>query len=144
MAATVPPWSCESTGSSATPWRWPGLSALVVGSYLAVLAVAGRETARDSRPLVLTAMVAGGRRRPRPPTLPTATARTHQPGLYGERIAPEETLRTFGQRLTRAMPLDELLLQLVESLRKSMALSAAEVWTGVDGTYELVNGVPHR
>ncbi len=53
--------------------------------------------------------------------------------VYGERVAPDETLRTFGQRLTRSIPLDELLLQLAESLRKSMVLVSAEVWTGQDG-----------
>jgi signal transduction histidine kinase len=40
--------------------------------------------------------------------------------------------------------MDELLLQLAESLRKSMVLVSAEVWTGQDGHYELAAGVPHR
>ena len=64
--------------------------------------------------------------------------------VYGEQQAPEESLRTFGQRMTRAIPMDELLLQLVESLRKTMRLASAEVWTGVDGRYEVAAGVPHR
>ena len=38
--------------------------------------------------------------------------------VYGERHAPDEVLRTFGSRLTRALPLDELLLQLAESLEE--------------------------
>ena len=49
--------------------------------------------------------------------------------VYGERHAPDEVIRTFGSRLTRALPLDELLLQLAESLKKTMSLSVAEVWT---------------
>ena len=40
--------------------------------------------------------------------------------------------------------MDELLLQLVESLRKAMVLVSAEVWTGQDGHFELAAGVPHR
>jgi signal transduction histidine kinase len=64
--------------------------------------------------------------------------------VYGERTAPDETLRTFGQRLSRSIPLDELLLQLAESLRKSLLLAGAEVWTGRDGHYERAAGVPHR
>ena len=64
--------------------------------------------------------------------------------VYGERVSPDELLRTFGQRLTRSIPMDELLLQLTESLRKSMVLKSAEVWTGQDGRFELVAGVPHR
>ena len=63
--------------------------------------------------------------------------------VYGERVAPDEALRTLGSRLTRAIPLDELLLQLAETLRKSMAASA-EIWTGPDGHYELAAVVPHR
>lgn len=39
-------------------------------------------------------------------------------------------------------PLDELLLQLAESLRKTMALAAAEVWTAGDGIYERAVSVP--
>ena len=50
--------------------------------------------------------------------------------VYGERHAPDEVLRTFGSRLSRAIPMDELLLQLAESLRKTLALTRAEVWTG--------------
>ena len=64
--------------------------------------------------------------------------------MYGERFSPDELLRTFGQRLTRSIPMDELLLQLVESLRKAMVLVSAEVWTGQDGHFELAAGVPHR
>jgi signal transduction histidine kinase len=40
--------------------------------------------------------------------------------------------------------MDELLLQLAESLRKSLSLVSAEVWTGKAGHYELTAGVPHR
>ena len=51
--------------------------------------------------------------------------------VYGSREAPDEVLRTFGSRLTRAIPMDELLLQLAESLRKTMNLASAEVYTGI-------------
>jgi signal transduction histidine kinase len=64
--------------------------------------------------------------------------------VYGERRAPDEPLRTFAGRMSRAVPLDELLLQLAESLRKSLDLSSAEVWTGTDGVLDLVASVPHR
>jgi signal transduction histidine kinase len=53
-------------------------------------------------------------------------------------------LRTFGSRLTRAIPLEELLLQLAESLRKTMNLASAEIWTGTGGRLELSAGTPHR
>ena len=64
--------------------------------------------------------------------------------VYGARHSPEDALQTFGSRMSRAIPLDELLLQLAESLRKSLRLAAAEVWTGSDGIFELVASVPNR
>jgi signal transduction histidine kinase len=62
--------------------------------------------------------------------------------VYGAREAPDETLRTFGSRMTRAIPMDELLLQLAESLRKTMALTSAEVYTGTGDVLERVAAVP--
>ena len=38
-------------------------------------------------------------------------------------LAPDEALRTFAGRMSRAVPMDELLLQLVETLRKTMQLT---------------------
>jgi signal transduction histidine kinase len=57
---------------------------------------------------------------------------------------PDSTLETFATRMSRAIPMDELLLQLVESLRATMRLSGAEIWTGSDGRYDLTVSVPHR
>jgi len=62
--------------------------------------------------------------------------------VYGARQAPDEVLRTFGSRLTRAIPMDELLLQLSESLRKTMGLVSAEVYTGMGEVLERAVSVP--
>jgi len=62
--------------------------------------------------------------------------------VYGAREAPDEVLRTFGSRMTRAVAMDELLLQLAESLRKTMALTSAEVYTGSGEVLERVVSVP--
>jgi signal transduction histidine kinase len=64
--------------------------------------------------------------------------------VYGAREAPDEVVRTFGSRLTRAIPMDELLLQLAESLRKTLALQSAEVYTGSGEVLELAVSVPDR
>jgi signal transduction histidine kinase len=61
---------------------------------------------------------------------------------YGAREAPDEVVRTFGTRMTRAIPMDELLLQLVESLRKTLTLSSAEIYAGSGGMLELAASVP--
>ncbi len=62
--------------------------------------------------------------------------------VFGARQAPDEVLRTFGARMTRAIGLDELLLQLAESLRKTMALASAEVYTGLGDVLERTAAVP--
>jgi signal transduction histidine kinase len=62
--------------------------------------------------------------------------------VYGAREAPDEVLRTFGSRLTRAIPMDELLLQLAESLRKTLSLVSAEVYTGTGEVLERTVSVP--
>ncbi len=62
--------------------------------------------------------------------------------VYGSREAPDEILRTFGSRMTRAIPMDELLLQLTESLRKTMGLASAEIFTGAGEVLERTASVP--
>jgi signal transduction histidine kinase len=62
--------------------------------------------------------------------------------VYGTREAPGEALRTFGNRMTRAVAMDELLLQLAESLRKSMRLDSAEIYTGAGDVLERAVSVP--
>ncbi|HEY8081665.1 MAG TPA: histidine kinase [Acidimicrobiales bacterium] len=62
--------------------------------------------------------------------------------VYGAREAPDEVVRTFGTRLTRAIPMDELLLQLAESLRKTLTLASAEIYTGTGEILELAVSVP--
>ncbi|HEY0932298.1 MAG TPA: histidine kinase, partial [Trebonia sp.] len=62
--------------------------------------------------------------------------------VFGARQAPDEVLRTFGSRMTRAIPMDELLLQLAESLRKTMTLTSAEVYTGLGDVLERTAAVP--
>ncbi|MDP9075605.1 MAG: histidine kinase, partial [Actinomycetota bacterium] len=64
--------------------------------------------------------------------------------VYGEIVAPDTALRTFGTRLTRAVPMDELLLQLAESLRRTMGTRRAEIWTGAAGLYQLTASAPRR
>ena len=102
---------------------------MVAASYLLIVLGLGRSPTGDEKTLLGLSMLAAAvaallwipvRQR----LTDFATRR-----VYGERHAPDEVIRTFGSRLTRALPLDELLLQLAESLKKTMSLSVAEVWT---------------
>ena len=113
-----------------------GLAALVLVVYVVVVIGIGRVPTSDERTLLVFSMVAAA-----------VAALLYQPlrgrlsGLAArlagaERDSPGEVLRTFGGRLTSALPLDELLLQLAESLRRTLVLEAAEVWTGSGGLLE--------
>lgn len=121
-----------------------GLAALVFAVFALVELTLGRRPDGGERSVLLLSMVASGLvALAFIPTRRKAIERTNQL-VYGTHVAPDEALRAFGRRLTRSIPLDELLLQLTENLRSSMALESAEVWTGQDGRYECAAGVPHR
>lgn len=121
-----------------------GLTALVMAVYVVVVLGLGRAPDGGERSLLLLSMIAAALAALLyVPARTWLTARANRL-VYGARVAPDDALRNFGQRMTRAIPLDELLLQLTENLRTSMVLLAAEVWTGHEGVYELVAGVPHR
>ena len=121
-----------------------GLTALVIVAYVAVVVALGRSLHDGERTLLLLSMVAALVAAVASVPLRTRLTDAANQIVYGELVAPDEALRTWGSRLTRAIPLDELLLQLTESLRKSMLLESAEIYTGSDGHYEVAAGVPHR
>lgn len=121
-----------------------GLTALILAIYVVVVLGLGRTPDGGERSILLLSMVAAAiAALLYLPARHWLTERANRI-VYGARVAPDETLRTFGQRLTRSIPLDELMLQLAENLRSSMVLATAEVWTGQGGRYELMAGVPHR
>ena len=62
--------------------------------------------------------------------------------VFGARQAPDDLVEAFGSRLTRAMPMDELLLQLAESLVRSLELIRADIYTGSGEVLERAAGVP--
>ena len=121
-----------------------GLTVLILAIYVIVVLGLGRTPKGGERTLLLLSMLAAGLAALL--YLPARSWLTERANrlVYGARVAPDETLRTFGQRLTRSIPLDELMLQLSENLRSSMVLASAEVWCGQDGRYERMAGVPHR
>jgi signal transduction histidine kinase len=119
-----------------------GLSGVVVAVYLVIVLGLGRTPSADERTLLVLSMVAAGVAAGLCLPARERLERFANRLVYGERHAPDEVLRTFGSRLSRAVPLDELLLQMVESLRKTLALQAAEVWTGSNGLLERTVSVP--
>jgi signal transduction histidine kinase len=121
-----------------------GLTAVVVAVYLAIVLGLGRVPHREERTLLVLSMVAAAVAAllylPAHDRLKAMATRL----VYGERRAPDEVLRSFGSRLSRSVPLDELLLQMAESLRKTLGLRSAEVWTATAGALELTVSDPER
>ncbi len=121
-----------------------GLTALIVAAYLLAIAAFGRRPTGSERSLLLLSMAAAALAAfAYQPTQAWLADRANRI-VYGERVSPDEALRTWGSRLTRSIPLDELLLQLAEALRKSMQLTSAQIWVGAGGRYEIAAMVPHR
>jgi signal transduction histidine kinase len=120
-----------------------GSSAVVAASYLVIVFGLGRAPADsgDRETLVLSIVAAAvamaGYLAVRNRLFAAATR-----AVYGAREAPDEALRTFGSRMTRAVAMDELLLQLAESLHKTMGLTSAEIYAGSGEVLERTVSVP--
>jgi signal transduction histidine kinase len=121
-----------------------GLTALVAAVYFLVVFGLGRPPTHEQRTLLALSLVAAG-----------ISALLYGPArrrldefanrlVHGDRRAPDELVRTFAARLSRAVPLEELLLQLAESLRRALALETAEVWTRSGGLLERAVSEPDR
>ncbi len=119
-----------------------GVSVAVLAVYLVVILGFGHRPSEADRQvlglaLVAAAIVAVGasptRRRIR---------ETAQHLVYGSEPVPDDVVATFRSRLTRAVTMDELLLQLVEALHRSMPLSHAEVFTGTAEVLERSVSLP--
>jgi len=121
-----------------------GVVALVGAIYLLVVVGLGRVPEQGERTILVLSMIAAALA-----TVLAFPARRRleemaNQRIYGERTAPDEALKTFAGRMSRAVPMDELLLQLVETLRKTMHLRSASIWTGSGGLLERTVSVPDQ
>jgi signal transduction histidine kinase len=122
--------------------RLLGLTALVVALYAVVVLGLGRPPSRAERTTLALSLLAAGlaaalyvAARPRLTAFASRLSR-------GPREPPDAVLQRFGARLSREVPLEELLLELAESLRAALALENAEIWTGAAGALERVASEP--
>jgi signal transduction histidine kinase len=123
-----------------------GLTALVVVVYLVIVVGLARPPAGHERDVLLASLAAATvvailalPLRHRLVEFATGLAR----GGSDEPSA-EEVLTSFGARMSRAVPLDELMLQLTESLRATIASAGAEIWAGTEGLLGRAVSVPTR
>jgi signal transduction histidine kinase len=113
-----------------------GLALLVVAVHLVVVLGIGNVPTGDQAALVLASMAAAAATALLYVPLRARISAASSGRLLGSRESPGDALRAFGDRLAHPLPLDELLLQLAESLRRTLAAESAEVWTGSGGILE--------
>jgi signal transduction histidine kinase len=119
-----------------------GTVLLAVAVYLVVVVGLGRPPVGAERDVLLSSIVAAVI------VAVLAMPVRHRLVGYGRALvgrdadAPGDPVSSFGARMSRAVPMDELLLQLAETLRDRMAPRGAEIWTGTDGTLVRTVSVP--
>ena len=121
-----------------------GLMGLVLVLYLVVVFAFGRLPADQEWTLLALSMVAAGAAALLWPPLSGRLSRLARRLVHRVRPPPDEVLHTLSTRLSGAIPLEELLQQLAESLRSAFALAAVDVWTGSAGILELAASSPSR
>lgn len=119
-----------------------GLSGLVLTMGLIVLASVNRVPTGADRKMVAVSMFTAASAGVLYRALRERLSVLANHVVYGGREAPDHVLRTFSSRLSRAVPLEELLLQVAESLRSTLVLDSAEIWTGSEGHLERAVSVP--
>jgi signal transduction histidine kinase len=120
------------------------ITVVVGGAYVAiVVGMLGNLERHDRSVLALSLAAAAGAAALILPTRRWASRLTR--GLaMGEAPGSIAALRGFPSRMTRAVPMDELLQQLVELARDAFGLRSAEMWQLRDGRLEVTATVPHR
>jgi signal transduction histidine kinase len=121
-----------------------GLAMLVVAVYLVVIIGLARSPVGPEREVLVASVVAALTAVVLALPLRFRLVSFGQSLLGRRGQTPEEALASFGARMSRAVPFDELLLQLVESLRATLGPAGAEVWVGTDGLLHRTVSVPER
>jgi signal transduction histidine kinase len=121
-----------------------GLIAMIEIVYLLVVIGLGHVPTASDRQVLALSMVAAGLAALLAHPVRRRLEDVANQRVYGATHAPDQPLQTFAARMSRAIPLDELLLQLAESLSKQLRLTGAEVWTGTEGVLERAASVPDR
>jgi signal transduction histidine kinase len=121
-----------------------GLVGVIAGVQLLVLLALGRLPTDEERAVLLGSTIAAA-----VAALLFQPVRARLEGVADHVLssrpeAPGDVLSALGAGLTRAVPLDELLLDLAEALRRSLELEGVEVWTSSGGRLERTASDPAR
>ncbi len=106
-----------------------GVAAIVGVALLVTLLIAGRVPDADAiRPFVVPAVAAIVLAVVLALVFEPRVTRAARQAVYGRTVGSADLARSFGSRMTRAIPLDELALQGAEALREALVLRRVELW----------------
>jgi signal transduction histidine kinase len=120
------------------------LVAVVALAFLVVVLALGRPLDGGERAVLALSMGAAAGAALLYPAARRRAARAGRRVLYAQRPPLDAPLRLFTSRLSRAIPLNELLLQTAEALRSALELSGAEIWLDSGGGLERTVSDPDR
>jgi signal transduction histidine kinase len=120
------------------------LAAIALAAYVGLLAALGRSPYPSERPVLRLCLLTAYAGILVAPLVQRRVSRSVRRAVEGDRETAEEMLRQLGGRLSRALPWEESLLRLAESLRESLRLSAVEIYTGSHRHLERQVGLPRR
>lgn len=121
-----------------------GLAVLVVVVYLVVVVGFWGSPEGAERDVLLASVIAALTAVTLAPPVRLRLVTLGQSMLGRNAQTPMQALETFGARMSRAVPFDELMLQLAESLRATLGQAGAEVWVGTDGLLHRSVSVPEQ
>lgn len=115
---------------------------LVVGVYIVLVVGINGKPEGSGRDVMLWSLIAAVVAAILVPGVRGRTVEWIEGTLHEELPTTGEVVGTFGSRMSRSVPMDELLLQLVESLRETIPGTRAEVWTGTAAAMSRTVSVP--
>jgi len=121
-----------------------GAFAVVLALFLLTVVGLGRIPEESERSLVILAMAGAGAG-----ALVFAPVREHLARRVRQMVTssegqPDDVLTVFSRRIASDVPIEEALLQSAETLRRSMNLTAVEIWAGASGRLTCSTSVPER
>jgi len=116
-----------AVASRAVLWT-VALAAVVAVSLALLVLLFGRVPSEDERRLLLLAVASMAVAAVLFAALRDRVSHAIRRVTGGDRATPGDLARSFSSRISRAIPLDELVLQAAEALRSSLRLRSAEVW----------------
>jgi signal transduction histidine kinase len=119
-----------------------GLVAFVCVIYVVVVVGLGRQARPAERDLLGLSMLAAVAVAALAVPVRNRLLAVAQQLVPGTSVRPQQALDNLTARMTRAVPMDELLLQLAESLHASSATAGAEVWVASDEALVRTVSVP--